>query len=73
MTTITPEAYVEMLLRRLESVQVTAGEILNESRRHQWSKNLGKKDSDMVRKMQKDLGHIISYAAVMQIGGEGDE
>ena len=73
MTTITTEAYVEMLMRRLEAIQTTAGEALNESRRHGWSKNLGVKDTGMVEKMQRDLSHIISYAAVMQTGGENDE
>jgi len=73
MTTITPEAYVDMLMRRLDSIEATAGEILNESRRHNWSKNLGVKDTVMLERMQRDLGHIISYASITKIGGENEK
>lgn len=73
MTTITSEAYVELLRRRLESVETTAGAILAESKRHKWSKNMGVKDRDMLEKIQRDLGHIISYSSIHKIGGDYEE
>jgi hypothetical protein len=65
--TITSEDYVVFLRRRLEAIQVTAGEALNESRRHRWSKNLGVKDRDMLEKIQRDLGHIIRYSSIERL------
>ena len=67
---ITPEDYVGMMQQRLDAIQSTAGEILHLSLGHKWSKNLGKKDVDMLRKIQRDLGHIIRYATIMKIGGD---
>lgn len=62
--TITSEDYVEFLRRRLEAVQITAGEALTESHRHKWSKNLGVKDRAMLEKIQRDLGHVLRYSAI---------
>jgi hypothetical protein len=67
---ITPEDYVKMMQRRLDSIQSTAGEALREIQVHGWSKNLGKKDRDAIAKVRRDLSHIIRYASIMKIGGD---
>jgi hypothetical protein len=69
LATITSESYVEFLRRRLDAIQETAGFVLAQSRTHKWSKNLGKKDREMMEKMQRDLGHIIRYSSIERTGG----
>jgi hypothetical protein len=70
---VTSENYVEFFRRRLEAIQTTAGEALNESSRHKWSKNLGVKDRAMLSKIERDLQHIIRYSSIESLQEVQDE